>query len=101
MNPLTISLVVNTILFNITGYTAREIGTILSQDFDIAVRTGYHCAPYIHDFLRTREYEGTVRVHFESAPLVDGGRAVKILGKIVLEDGLVSLRGRAVYQSIK
>ena len=47
------------------------------------------------------KYEGTVRVHFESAPLVDGGRAVKILGKIVLEDGLVSLRGRAVYQSIK
>ena len=47
------------------------------------------------------KYEGTVRVHFDSAPLVDGGRAVKILGKIVLEDGMVSLRGRAVYQSIK
>lgn len=48
--------------FNIEGYTAREIGTILSQDFDIAVRTGYHCAPFIHDFLRTIEHEGTVRV---------------------------------------
>lgn len=48
--------------FNIEGYTAKELGTILSQDFDIAVRTGYHCAPYVHDFLGTKEYEGTARV---------------------------------------
>lgn len=48
--------------FNIEGYTAREVGTILSQDFDIAVRTGYHCAPFVHDFLGTKENEGTVRV---------------------------------------
>lgn len=48
--------------FNIEGYTAREIGSILSQDFDIAVRTGYHCAPWIHDYLGTKESEGTVRV---------------------------------------
>ena len=47
------------------------------------------------------KYEGNVRVHFDSAPVVDSGRAVKILGKIILEDGLISLRGRAVYQSIK
>lgn len=48
--------------FNIEGYTANEIGTILNQDFDIAVRTGYHCAPYIHDFLGTIGFGGTVRV---------------------------------------
>ena len=48
--------------FNIEGYTANEIGTILNQDFDIAVRTGYHCAPYIHDFLGTIAFGGTVRV---------------------------------------
>lgn len=47
------------------------------------------------------KYEGTVRVHFESAPVVDGSRAVKILGKLTLEDGIVCLAGRAVYQSIK
>lgn len=47
------------------------------------------------------KYEGSVKVHFDAVPAVDGGRAVKILGKIVLEDGSVSLRGRAVYQSIK
>ena len=35
---------------------------ILDQDFDIAVRTGYHCAPFIHDYLNDKTYQGTVRV---------------------------------------
>lgn len=48
--------------FNIEGYMANEVGTILNQDFDIAVRTGYHCAPYIHEFLDTTGFAGTVRV---------------------------------------
>lgn len=48
--------------FNIEGYSANEVGIILSQDFDIAVRTGYHCAPFIHSFLGTVDYGGTVRV---------------------------------------
>ena len=43
-------------------YEANEIGTILSLDYDIAVRTGYHCAPYIHDFIGTVARHGTVRV---------------------------------------
>ena len=43
-------------------YEANEIGTILSLDYDIAVRTGYHCAPYIHDFIGTTDRHGTVRV---------------------------------------
>ena len=47
--------------FNIEGYSANEVGIILNQDFDIAVRTGYHCAPYVHSFLGTADYGGTVR----------------------------------------
>ena len=47
--------------FNIEGYSANEVGIILNQDFDIAVRTGYHCAPYVHSFLGTEDYGGTVR----------------------------------------
>ena len=35
---------------------------VLNGDFDIAVRTGFHCAPYIHKFLGTEEGLGTVRV---------------------------------------
>ena len=35
---------------------------ILDEDFDIAVRTGYHCAPYIHKYLKDESTLGTVRV---------------------------------------
>lgn len=48
--------------FNIPGYAPNEVGVILGEDFDIAVRTGYHCAPFIHDFLGTKDEHGTVRV---------------------------------------
>ena len=48
--------------FNVPDYEADEIGVILNEDFDIAVRTGYHCAPFIHSFLNTIETKGTVRV---------------------------------------
>jgi cysteine desulfurase / selenocysteine lyase len=40
---------------------AAELGGILDQAFDIAIRPGLHCAPYIHRSLRTFP-EGTVRV---------------------------------------
>ena len=46
------------------------------------------------------KYEGTVRVRFSADPGVDAGKPVRILGKIVLEDGAVSLAGRAVYKSV-
>ena len=48
--------------FNVDGYSANDVGTILSEEYDVAVRTGYHCAPYIHDLIDSHEYSGTVRV---------------------------------------
>ena len=62
--PQTTSKYTGVISFNIDGYTSDEVGSILSSDFDIAVRTGYHCAPYIHDLIGSKEYMGTVRVSF-------------------------------------
>jgi tetratricopeptide (TPR) repeat protein len=59
----------------------------------------YTCDLLVGDETLTK-YEGTVRVHFDSVQQVDTSRAVKVLGKIVLEDGMVSLAGRAVYQSV-
>lgn len=47
---------------NLPDYEPNEVGAILNQDFDIAVRSGYHCAPYIHDFIGTADCHGTVRV---------------------------------------
>lgn len=60
----------------------------------------YSCDLLVGDESLAR-YEGTVRVHFDAEPVVDVSKPVKILGKIVLEDGMISLKGRAVYQSVK
>lgn len=59
--PETMEMHSSVVSFNVEGYTPAEVGTILSEDFDIAVRTGYHCAPYVHDFLETRDSQGTIR----------------------------------------
>lgn len=53
---------VGIISFNVNGYKAEDIGVILDEEFDIAVRTGYHCAPYIHKYLKDDIFLGTVRV---------------------------------------
>lgn len=52
------------ISFNVDGYTPDEVGDILSDEFDICVRTGYHCSPLVHEFIGTKELGGTVRVSF-------------------------------------
>lgn len=48
--------------FTHSELNSEDIGTILDQDFDIAVRTGYHCAPYIHEYLKDKQSLGTVRI---------------------------------------
>ena len=48
--------------FTVEGYKAEDIGMILDEDFDIAVRTGYHCAPHIHAYLNDFASLGTVRI---------------------------------------
>lgn len=53
---------VGIVSFTVNSLKSDDVGTILDQDFDIAVRTGYHCAPYIHKYLRDENKMGTVRV---------------------------------------
>ena len=53
---------VGIVSFVVQGFSSEDIGTILDEDFDIAVRTGYHCAPFIHKYLRDTGNQGTVRV---------------------------------------
>jgi cysteine desulfurase family protein len=52
---------VGTLSFRSEALAAAELGGILDQAFDIAVRPGLHCAPYIHRSLGTFP-DGTVRV---------------------------------------
>jgi cysteine desulfurase family protein len=52
---------VGTISFHTDALPAAEIGGILDSHFDIAIRPGLHCAPYIHRSVGTFP-DGAVRV---------------------------------------
>jgi cysteine desulfurase family protein len=52
---------VGTLSFRHESIPPGELGAILDQSFDIAVRPGLHCAPYIHKAIGTYP-EGTVRI---------------------------------------
>lgn len=48
--------------FNIDKMEALNTGTLLDGEYDIACRTGLHCAPLLHEQLGTDQIGGTVRV---------------------------------------
>jgi len=47
--------------FNIDGFEASDTGTMLDVDYNIACRTGLHCAPLVHEQLGTDKIHGAVR----------------------------------------
>lgn len=74
---------VGIIAFNLAGYKASDIGMILDEDYNIAVRTGYHCAPLVHEYLDDREYLGVVRASISMFTGFDDADAlVRALGDI-------------------
>jgi cysteine desulfurase/selenocysteine lyase len=48
--------------FNVEGWEAADVGTMLDVDYNIACRTGLQCAPLVHRQLGTEEIHGTVRL---------------------------------------
>jgi len=52
---------ISVLLFNIDGMEALDTGTILDVDYNIACRTGLHCAPLVHEQLGTAKIHGAVR----------------------------------------
>ena len=48
-------------LFNVDGLEALNTGTMLDVDYNIACRTGLHCAPRVHEQLGTDKIHGAVR----------------------------------------
>ncbi|NQU05294.1 MAG: aminotransferase class V-fold PLP-dependent enzyme, partial [Calditrichaeota bacterium] len=46
---------------NVEGFEAINTGAFLDVDYNIATRTGLHCAPLVHEQLHTAEIGGTVR----------------------------------------
>jgi cysteine desulfurase/selenocysteine lyase len=74
---------VGTLSFRCEALPAAEIGGILDEAFDVAVRPGLHCAPYVHRAIGTFP-EGAVRVSpgpFNTTADVD--RLAQALAEIV------------------
>lgn len=53
---------VGIVSFALQDLNSEDVGNILDSEFDIAVRTGYHCAPFIHKYLKDEKSLGTVRI---------------------------------------
>jgi cysteine desulfurase family protein len=47
--------------FNVDGMDASDVGTMIDVDYNIACRTGLHCAPLVHEQLGTAKIRGAVR----------------------------------------
>ena len=50
-----------TILMNLDGVDPGDVGVMLDVDYNIATRTGLHCAPLVHTQLGTVERDGGAR----------------------------------------
>ncbi len=50
-----------TLLMNLEGVDPGDVGVMLDVDYNIATRTGLHCAPLVHKQLGTVERDGGVR----------------------------------------
>ncbi len=52
---------ISVLSFNVAGFDAADVGTMLDVDYGIACRTGLHCAPMVHEHLGTDKIHGAVR----------------------------------------
>ncbi len=71
------------VCFNINNMLSTDVSTLLDEKYNIAVRSGLHCAPLAHKFLGTTE-QGAVRVsinHFNKMHEVK--KFIKAINKII------------------
>jgi cysteine desulfurase/selenocysteine lyase len=52
---------ISVLLFNVDGLEAQNTSTLLDVDYNIASRSGLHCAPLVHEQLGTDKIHGAVR----------------------------------------
>ena len=65
---------IGVLAFNVAGFEAADVGTMLDVDHNIACRTGLHCAPRVHEQLGTVARHGAVRLSvgpFNTAAHID------------------------------
>lgn len=74
------------ISINIKGIKSEDVASILANDYDICVRGGYHCAPFIHDFIDSKKYSGTVRISFSYfTTITEIDNIIRAIEDIILE----------------
>ena len=49
------------VAFNVKNLSSLEVGDYLNKNYDIAVRSGFHCAPLMHEYLGTQK-NGLTRI---------------------------------------
>lgn len=72
--PNNIDNIFGVVSIGVENYSSDDIGKILDDEFDICVRTGYHCSPLVHEFIDSLQYNGTVRIslsHFTVKEEID------------------------------
>jgi len=76
---------VGIVSFLVKDFPSQEVADLLSLRFDIAVRGGYHCAPFMHRALHTEE-EGLVRVSLSpNNTKSEESRFLKALSSLIKE----------------
>ena len=60
--PNSVDNIFGIVSLNIEGYISDDVSTILYDEFEIMTRSGYHCSPFVHDFINTLEFKGAVRI---------------------------------------
>lgn len=60
--PISYDNLLGIVSINVEGYSSDEVASILSDEFEISVRSGYHCSPFVHGFIESNRFKGTVRI---------------------------------------
>lgn len=67
---------------NVAGIAPGDVGAILDADYNVAVRTGLHCAPLVHRDLGTLERGGAVR--FSAGPFTSEEHVDRVIEAITV-----------------
>jgi selenocysteine lyase/cysteine desulfurase len=71
---------IGVLVFNVEGLEAADVGTMLDVDYNIACRTGLHCAPRVHEQLGTVAMHGAVR--FSVGPFNTSAQIETVIGAV-------------------
>ncbi len=78
----------STVTVNVEGLDAGDVGIMLDVDFNIATRTGLHCAPLVHEQIGTLTAHGGVRFSIGAFNTVeDVDAAVRAMEEITTRVG--------------